>query len=228
MHVPAQLLTSDGLLNGQITIDDTCAFVVGHIVILSSSTQGTTRLQVKRVTNSSTLFLGRIDKKIDDRVDLTSYLVADGASIEASEQPRPTVPEQEIERLTYDEESVIARRVVIVDKYGAKVSDDNPLPVSATVVPTIVGTPAMFNVSCPTAGIEYSQLLPNNTAQMQLRARNSGAKLQLAWTLGNSNSEFLTLIPGNIYVLESVKLTNKSIYFTSNKNNTVVEILSWS
>jgi len=225
--VNPQAFTSDGTFFGALTIADSSTFVVGHVIILKSSTQPNLILKIKRIPNASTILVGEDKTPIYKYSDISAYLAADGATIEAAEQNRPSVPEQEIERLTYDEEPVIARRVSLVDKHGDKISDANPLPVAATIVPTIVGTPSMFNIICLTSGTEYSQLLPNNTTQLQLRARNS-AKLQLAWIPGTTATNFLTLIPGNIYTLENVKLTSKTVYFTSTKDDTIVEILSWA
>lgn len=231
--VPPQLFTADGTNLGKVTIPDACAFKVKTQVILNSSTQGTLRLEVKRVESDTVLFVGPIkdhqhNASILDRTDILAFLVADGAFIFAEEQKRPNIPEQEIERLTYEEEPTIARRTILVDSCGDKISTINPLPVSATVTPTIVGTPSLFNVTCPTAGVEYSQLMPNGTTQLQLRARNSTAKLQLAWVPGTTGTNYLTLTPGNIYILENVKLTTKTVYFRSTKDDTIVEILSWA
>lgn len=225
--VEPQAFTSNGTSFGALTIADSCVFVVGHIVIIKSNTQPSIILKVKRIPNATTILVGEEKSPIYKYEDISAYLAADGATIESVEQNRPSVPEQEIERLTYDEEPVIARRVSLIDKHGDKISESNPLPVSATIVPTTVGTPSLFNVVCPTAGTEYSQLIPNNTTQLQLKVRNN-AKLQLAWIPGTTMTNFLTLTPGMIYVLESVKLTSKTVYFTSSKDDTVVEILSWA
>lgn len=227
-RVSPQAFTSNGTSLGALTITDSSVFVVGHIVVLKSNTQPSITLKVKRIPNSTTILVGEEKTPIYRFVDISAYLVADAAVVEAAEQNRPSVPEQEIERHTYDEEPVVARRVSIVDKHGDKIDSSNPLPVAATVVVSSVGTPYLFNAVCPVAGTEYSQLLPNNTAQLQLKARNSQAKLQLAWISGATSTTFLTLTPGTIYTLENVKLTNKTVYFNSNKDNTIVEILVWA
>jgi len=118
LKVPPQVLTSDGDYSGKLTIADTRVFVVGHLVFLTSSTQPPIRLKVKRIINKFTLFVGPDNKPIQERTDISAYLVADGASIEATEQNRPSVPEQDIERNTYDEEPLVARRVHLIDIYG--------------------------------------------------------------------------------------------------------------
>lgn len=128
--VSEQLLLSDGTNLGEITIENASAFTVGQIVILRSNTQDITSLQVKRILKSGKIYLGLASKPIQDRSNLSSFTVADAATISAIEQKRPGIPEQEIERYTYEEEPVVARRVITVDEYGEKHSFSNPAPVS--------------------------------------------------------------------------------------------------
>lgn len=225
--VSPQLLIVDGGVDGSIIVSDTSLFVVGHILAISSSVVPSRLVQVKRIPNSSTLLVGDPGKPIQDRVDVSAYLVADGATVSASEQVRPTIPEQEIERLTYDEEPVIARRVVLVDKHGDKVDSSNPLPVDATLSASSADTPTIFNVDASIPGTEYSQVLPDGTVSFLVRARNN-AKLNLSYIENATDTTYLTVMPGNIYIVESVRLTGRTIYFQANKSNTTVEIVTWS
>ena len=133
--VPLQLFTADGTNLGKVTVPDACAFKVKQQVVINSSVAGPLRLEVKRVESDFVLFVGPISdhqhkSSILDRTDVSIYLVADGSSIFAEEQKRPNIPEQEIERLTYEEEPTVARRVVIVDPCGDKIDKTNPLPVT--------------------------------------------------------------------------------------------------
>lgn len=137
--VPLQLFTANGTSLGQITVADASLFKVKQQVVLNSSAAGLLRLEVKRVDSKTILFVGPISdhqhkSSILERTDVSAYLVADGASLSADEQKRPSIPEQEIERLTYEEEPVVARRVTLVDENGDKYTDANPLPVDANVV----------------------------------------------------------------------------------------------
>lgn len=127
--VDQQLLLSNGTKRGEITVPQTCLFRVGQIVTLSSDTQEYATFKVKRILKNSTVYLGSECEPIHHRSDLTAYTVADNAVIFAREQKRPGVPEQEIERFTYEEEPVVARRVVLIDKFGERYSDSNPVPV---------------------------------------------------------------------------------------------------
>ena len=125
--VSPRAFTSDGGANGQITVAETSDFVVGHVVQLRSSTQQVLELKVKRIVDKFTLFVGEVKQPIHNRVNISAFTVADGATIEAIEQLRPSITEQEVERNTYDEEPLVARRVRLIDVYG----DDANSPISS-------------------------------------------------------------------------------------------------
>lgn len=125
--------TSDGGNDGRVTIADTVHFKVKQLVILKSSSVFQETYQVNRVESSTVLYLGPINSRIEARSDLSLFTILDGATIEAIVQPRSKVPEQEVERITYEEEPTVARRVVLVDPYGDFYTLDSPLPVDATI-----------------------------------------------------------------------------------------------
>jgi hypothetical protein len=140
LAVAEQSITADGTDKGQITVADTKALKVGQNVILDSNTLDPSIFQIKRVESSTVLFLGDPSKPIQHRSDLTAYTVASNTTIAAPEQKRPSIPQQEIERLTYEEEPTIARRVVQVDQYGDKYTLDNPMPVQLSDGNIDIGT----------------------------------------------------------------------------------------
>lgn len=119
--VSPQAFTVDGTAAGKITVVDASLFKVKQIVILESSVvPSRSDLEVKAITDANTIFIGPVgDIKL--REDMSGYLVADGAFIAANEQERSKVPEQAIERFTYEEEPVVARRSILVDKLGDKI-----------------------------------------------------------------------------------------------------------
>lgn len=120
--VPPQAFTLDGTVDGKITVSDSALFKVKQVIILASSTKPSRDdLEIKRITDENTIYVGPKGGDIDLRTDVSGYLVADGAFIAANEQQRSKVPEQAIERLTYEEEPVVARRVVMVDTFGKHV-----------------------------------------------------------------------------------------------------------
>lgn len=128
--VSPQNFTSDGTANGQLTVADTRLFCVGQVIKLLSDTQQPYLLKIKRIPNLHTILVGLPTKPIQDRADISAYTVVDNATIAAAEQERPSVPEQEIERLTYAEEPAVARRVIPVNPFGEFVnqSEDGIVP----------------------------------------------------------------------------------------------------
>lgn len=130
LSIPKTPTISDGTNRGMLQVDDSSAWMVGQIVLLSSDTQGPIELKIKRIdSDGKTMYLGAVDTRIDERSDISMYLVADTATLQANEQKRPSIPEQEIERITYEEEPALARRTIMVDKLGNRVDKANPFPV---------------------------------------------------------------------------------------------------
>lgn len=129
--VSPQSFTSDGTTIGTITIANASLFKVKQKVLVRATSLSNLQLEIKRIEEDGvTIHLGPPKTSITQRTDLSEYTLLLSATIEAAEQERPIIPEQEVERLTYEEEPVVARRVVVVDKVGKKVDDTNPLPVS--------------------------------------------------------------------------------------------------
>ncbi len=129
--VPPQAFTANGTTAGQISLVNTAFFKVKQVVLLQSSTVNPPlELEVKRIDDKNTMFVGPIKGNIDTRTDISALTVAGGAFIFANEQKRSSVPEQEIERHTYEEEPVVARRVIGVNRFGETVnwSEDGIVP----------------------------------------------------------------------------------------------------
>lgn len=129
--VSPQLFTVDGSSAGQLTIADTRLFKVKQKVIIKADSLPNIELEVKRIDSINVMYVGSDSGNIDFRTDISAYTVALNAAVFANEQKRTNIPEQEIERLTYEEEPTVARRVTIVDPLGDLVSEKNPLPVAA-------------------------------------------------------------------------------------------------
>lgn len=110
--------TANGTITGHITLASATGFKVKMQIIVTSATQPTLSLEVKRVPSGTVLEVGPRGTHIDDRVNLSAYLLADGAAITANFQKRPSIPLQELERAVYAEEPTVAIRVVQVDQYG--------------------------------------------------------------------------------------------------------------
>lgn len=127
--VSPQNLTVNGTSQGEVKVADSSLFVVGHLVVLASNTQTPLELKIKRIPDATTIWLGPRDKPIQEYTDVSGFLVADSAFLFANEQQRPKIPEQDVERATYDDEPIVARRVSLIDPHGDHYDQDNPIPV---------------------------------------------------------------------------------------------------
>jgi hypothetical protein len=90
-------------------------------------------------------------------------------------------------------------------------------------------TPTIANVAVATAATEVSYTFPANTVKFRLKTRN-GAKLQYAYTTGQTNTTFDTVHSGD--ALEETMISigaSTTIYFQCpNKGSETVEIVSWA
>lgn len=89
-------------------------------------------------------------------------------------------------------------------------------------------TPTIYNVSVPLANTEVSQSLPSNTKKFLLKVRNNGSELKLAFTSGQSGTNYLSINKGATFVEDGIKVGSLTLYFQVNNANEVVEILAWS
>jgi hypothetical protein len=78
------------------------------------------------------MYLGLPSDPIFTYRDISQYTTADNAVIYADEQDRPSIVPDAYNRAKYEEEPVMAERVVLVDKNGRKYDLNNPLPTNAT------------------------------------------------------------------------------------------------
>jgi hypothetical protein len=76
------------------------------------------------------MIVGPKSGNINATTDVSSYTMALGANISANEQKRPTIGADDFERAVYEEEPTVAKRVVMVDKFGNKYDNTNPLPIA--------------------------------------------------------------------------------------------------
>lgn len=127
--IPATSFTSDGGSEGQVTLASTIGYSVKQEVIIKASTMpDLTGIEVKRVLSGTVLLVGPVGN-INLRENLTGYTVALGATIEAPQQERPSIPEKEYKRAEFAEEPIVAKRVILVDELGNYYSSVNPIPI---------------------------------------------------------------------------------------------------
>ena len=236
--VPAQLFTANGTTDGKITIAGAChLFKVKQQIILKSSTiPSHDILEIKRITDDNTLYVGLKSKNIDSRYDVSGYLVVDGASIEALEQHRSSVPFEEFTRAEYEEEPVVAKRVILVDECGEKYTEDNRFPVDTQV--TInnaefdIDWPANIKVTAipvVTANLQMTKILVANSHAFAIKVRDGNSSLKVAFNAGDiALGAYFKVNRGAVFHSGDMDLVAPyTLYFSSDVSGVVVEVINW-
>ena len=122
-------LTKDGEQNGKITVEDTACFKVKAFIVLQSDTQQIQRFQIKRILNNTEIILGPEKKSILTRSDVSGFKISANAVIHQPEQEKVKLDQIDIDQATYEQEPTVARRSLLVDKYGSHYTSKNPFPV---------------------------------------------------------------------------------------------------
>jgi hypothetical protein len=126
-----------GTTNGIIYLHTVLGLYVKQQIHLLDPTIPTTpplTVQIKRVVGFDSLDftdfpyieVGPLNGGIGMRTDVSAYGLL--SSVFAPEQPRSSIPLQEIERAIYADEPAVARRVVEVDPEGNYFTPNNPAP----------------------------------------------------------------------------------------------------
>jgi hypothetical protein len=131
--IPAQPILANGANDGRISVPDASLFKVKQVVKIFSDSVSPINFQVKRVIPGF-LFVGDANTAID-RYDanLTLFTTADHSKVSADEQNRPPILPDARERAMFEEEPTVAQRSVLVDKYGRKFDENNPMPINVAV-----------------------------------------------------------------------------------------------
>lgn len=101
--------------------------------------------------------------------------------------------------------------------------------VTTTVRPSFASASAarIYNLSMPTAGAEYSQLVNNATKRLIIRTRLP-SELRMAYVSGETSTNYITVLPNCCRLIESVDLDSFTIYFRSSVSNQILEIEEWT
>ncbi len=128
--VPPVSLTSDGTTEGVLQVTDTIGFFFGMQATLKNNASLQLTVYIKRVVNSTTLWVGAAKGGLDHNVDISAFTVATASTIEAGMQNKSTVPMEARLLATYATDPIDAWRVEQVDPYGNPYTGSNPLPVA--------------------------------------------------------------------------------------------------
>jgi hypothetical protein len=127
--VPLQSILANGNTEGQIIVPDSTLFRVKQRIFLKSDSLQSRELVINRISPTGVLTLGKVGSNINAFENLSDVLLADSPKIWAERQDRPAITPNEYDRAVYEEEPVMAKRTILVDVRGNRVSSSNPLPV---------------------------------------------------------------------------------------------------
>lgn len=213
--------TADGTNLGVVTVDDACIFRAKQKVFLESSTQSKRQYEVRTILSNTQFTVGEIGSKFDCLADVSSFLVSDNAQVSALEQPRPTITPDETLRYTYEEEPVVARRSVLVDKLG-NIIDGFDFSQEGKNAPVIA------NITVADKDTETNFTFPANVIAYEIKLRGLGF-MRLAFIETEAGTNYITIKQGNSYCEEGLKRTSSlTIYLETSKDNSVVEIKYWT
>ena len=89
-------------------------------------------------------------------------------------------------------------------------------------------TPDIQNVDLILANTEYSVILPASTVAFSFRTRNC-SKLRLAYTVGATATEYITIWPGETYTEEGLTdSASITLYVQSSTASEILEVWSWT
>lgn len=198
--VPPQAFTANGTVNGVVTIADTSLFKVKQKVILyQPSITDPLNLEVKAVLGPTQMQVGPVGGPVvNNFTDISAYTVALGAFVIANEQLRPIITSDDYERAVYEEEPTVAKRVVVVDQFGSKINQANPLYSTAPELALEfedTGTGVLYlgtaqPGSSPASAVWQIKKITYTSTQVQIQFANGSPSFNAAW----SNRASLTYV----------------------------------
>lgn len=114
---PPIALTADGTAGGLLTLATIEGLYVKQKINLWSNTEEAVLLEIKAFPDNGSIYVGEIGN-IHTRYDCSRFTLLDNATIQADNQPRPGITEQETIRAVYQEEPAVALRTTQVDRFG--------------------------------------------------------------------------------------------------------------
>lgn len=121
--------------------------------------------------------------------------------------------------------------VFIADKdTGNKFKVNTDGSIDVVITNSSVSTiPYIQNIPILLANVENTIVLPVSTKQFELRVRDAKSKIQITYSIGDSNSNYITIPRGCNYSETDLNLTtlNRVLYVRSAKDSIVIECMVW-
>lgn len=132
LPVAPQLLTADGTTNGVVKVANACLFRHRQDLILRANLIDPLKVEVKEIADETTILVGPPSYSLKDRVDISAYTTALGATIEAPRQAIKAIDDQEINLASFERAPVAAHRFIPVDNCGNINDELHPVHVSVS------------------------------------------------------------------------------------------------
>jgi len=235
---PDVIIPTIAVANYVVTVASTKGLHTKQIVDLSLLGQESKQYEIKRVLSETELRLGPVGQPITVYANPTNF---NGGTLAMSEQNRNAMGFEVTWRAVYEEEPAVALRSMLVD-YGGCIIDTvtgpdglNRLAVDTTVtVPTVEiniddpDAPIIININVINPLVEHIVVLPLGTKRYLIKSRKYKASLRLAFIMGDTATNYLSIDEGlSFYDGDvSVKLVSKPIYLLADKPS-VIEVLIW-
>lgn len=199
--------TSNGTLDGVVTVSDISDFFVKQEVMIQSNTQQPIQAEIKRFISPTSFYVGP-KGPINQRTNLVNFTLLEGASISAPEQDRPGIKPDEIERAVYAEEPIVAKRVIMVDEFGNYYNEENPLPFSATFTGDVNISSDGFDLTNPDSNLMTGSEDGTKTGIKHAARIDSALDLRVGISSGNNKAGVNNL--GELSVVDSAARTSLS------------------
>lgn len=180
--VPPVLLTSNGSAEGVLQVTDTAGFYIQMQATLANNLGDKLTVYIKRVVNSTTLWVGATKGGMDHNVDVSAFTIATASNISAQEQNKQTVPMEARLLSTFENDPVDAWRTIPVDSYGNHYTPANPFPVTpfsqffSSLTLGALGMPTLF-AQCLT-DVTYNQVISSIVGNVEtLNILNNGVSV---------------------------------------------------
>jgi hypothetical protein len=201
--VSPRLFTANGTADGLVTVADARDFFVKQKVHIKSNTlPNPKQLEIKRFVTNNSFKVGPIGDNIRAITDISAYLVADSATISADEQDRPGIKPDEIQRATYAEEPIVAKRVIMVDEFGNYYNSTNPLPINAAFSGSLSVNLDAFDNPNPDSVLGVGSEDGTQTGTRHVMRVDSDLDLRVGISNGSNKAGVNTL--GELSVIDSV------------------------
>ena len=96
----------------------------------------------------------------------------------------------------------------------------------------LAAKPEIYNVTLADANTEYSQALPSGVRKFSLQCRDTGVDVKLAFTSGESGTNFITILGNSAYNEDFIYAPADyilTLYMqTESTADPVVEIVAWT